>query len=148
MISYYHIAMVDYKQYLDIKCITYLEFERIKDALEKQGYCHLKNFSADPSIYQIFLSMQEPSDMDEIRKQNNFKNQVEEMTWYFKEAGYMVRRIQGFNMHKAPEEGLVTFFAKHIEEDDIKVEFEEQPIEKPKSREDILAEQFFNEEKK
>lgn len=117
--------MADYKQYLDIQCLIYLEFERIKDALEKQGYCYLKNFSADPDIYHLFLAMQQHSDMDEIRKIHNFKNHVEEMTWYFKEAGYMVKRTQGFNLYKVPEEGLVTFFVKHAGEDDIPIEFEE-----------------------
>lgn len=136
--------MTDYKKYLDIPCLTYSEFERIKETLEKEGYCYLKNFSADPVIYQIFLSMQQQSDMDEIRKQNKFKNQIEEMTWYFKEGSYTVRRTQGFNMHKSLEEGLVAFFVRHVEEDGILIEIEEQ---KPKSQEELEIDFFKKEEK-
>lgn len=133
---------------LDYPCNNYEEYEEIKKQLGADGYSFEKNYIDDPSIYEnIILQLENQGDMNSIRKEKRFKNQIGEMEWYWAEGGYIVKKVQGFSKDKKPVQGLVAFFVKNAL-DDILIENEadeQKPSALPKtpSQEDILADDFF-----
>lgn len=140
---------------LDYPCKDYDEYEKVKKHLEANGYKFHRNYSADDSIYWTLIvplleTTAYSADMAKTRREKQFETQVEEMEWYWKEGGYIVKKVQGFNIFKKPVEGLVAFFVKNALEDIIISDMDEEKptsLPKPKSQEELEIDFFKKEEK-